>query len=260
MVDIKNIIAGSCSFESFEEAEKEIQCLLQNGCNKLRAMLWKPRTAPESFQGIGSDGLNIIYYLNKQYPQITFVTEVMDLNQFLTIKLFSEKNNINFIYQIGARNSQNYSLLKVFSERSFGPINILYKRGISQTIQEYLDGSRYLDPSKNNIIMCLRGIRGFETETRFTSDIDAICVLKDRFEFTKDTNYQVFFDPSHSCGDRKYVPSLSLSAIIAGADGLEIEIHSSPDNSKVDAKQTISFESFNKLIHNIKKLNGFLYE
>jgi 3-deoxy-7-phosphoheptulonate synthase len=258
MFNVKNIIAGGCSLESYDESCIEIECLLNNGCNKFRAMLWKPRTSPDSFQGIGSEGINIIFDLHKKYPEVIFVTEVMDYEQLTMLDIFSTINKINFIYQIGARNSQNFSLLKRFG--SYSNINILYKRGMSQSIQEYIDGSKYLMPKNNNIIMCLRGIRTFETETRNTCDIDAICVLKDRFEFIKDLNYKIYFDPSHACGNRKYVEQLAVSAVIVGADGLEIEIHSHPDDAKVDSKQTIDFNTFDNIIKKITKINEVLYE
>ncbi len=248
-----DIIAGSCSVESKDESIRQADYLHKHNINKMRFMVWKPRTNPESYQGIGVDGLEFILNIVDKYPNFfTFTTEVMSQRQVDVINRFSNQYGIPFIYQVGTRNAQNFELLKYIA--TMENQNILYKRGMSMTIQEYIEGSKYLNPMKNNILLCLRGIRTFETETRNTSDIDAVCILKSRFEFAENLHYKVYFDPSHATGHRKYIHPLALSAIIAGADGLEVEIHSNPDEAMSDAKQTISFDDMTKLLSQIQKL------
>lgn len=249
-----DLIAGSCSAESLEESLRQAEFLNSVGVNKMRFMMWKPRTSPESFQGIGFAGITILEELYNKFPNMSFVIEVLSMNHFNSLSSFTtprgldDKLNVkcpNVIYQIGSRNAQNFELLKGLG--ACHGLTILYKRGMWQTVDEFIEGSKYLNPTKNNIILCLRGIRTFETSTRNTADIDAICVLKERFEYIRKLHYKVFFDPSHACGNRKYIIPLSLAAIAAGADGLEVEIHSNPDEAVSDAKQTISFEEFKQL-------------
>lgn len=256
-----DLIAGSCSAESLEESMKQAEFLNSIGVDKMRFMMWKPRTSPESYQGIGYGGLIILEELYKKFPHMSFVIEVLSGDHFRTLSSFVTHHSYlddkscykcpNIIYQIGSRNAQNFELLKELG--TCHGLTILYKRGMWQTIDEYVDGSKYLNPEKNNIILCLRGIRTFETSTRNTADIDAICVLKERFEYVRKMKYKVIFDPSHASGNRKYIIPLSLAAIAAGADGLEIEIHSNPDEAISDAKQTISFDEFKQLKEQIAK-------
>lgn len=253
-----DIIAGSCSAESLEESMKQAAFLDSMGINKMRFMIWKPRTSPESFQGIGIDGIRIIEAIHEKYPKMIFATEVMSEYHFKFLHAIELGINSKlFIYQVGSRNAQNFELLKALGNAK-ASIDILYKRGMWQTIDEFVEGAKYLNPAYNNIILCLRGIRTFETSTRNTADIDAICVLKERFEYVRKMHYKIFFDPSHAIGNRQFITSLSLAAIAAGADGLEIEIHSNPDEAVSDAKQTISFNEFEKLQKQIEKLNKIL--
>lgn len=168
-----------------------------------------------------------------------------------------KSSGLPFIYQIGTRNCQNFSLLKKLGNMKNE--TFLYKRGMSQTIDEYISATSYLEPGENNVWLCLRGIRTFDDSMRNTPDIGAILTLKERFEYL-DNSFKIIFDPSHATGDRIYVRKMIAIAAIAGADGVEVEIHSDPDNAKSDAKQTISFEELDKSIIDLNKLSLFLYK
>lgn len=245
------IIAGSCSVESLNESLRQAELLSELGLKYLRFMIWKPRTNPSSFQGIGlEEGFKIMYEIHKRFPDIVFVTEIMDLLENMKLELWLKSEDISIITQIGTRNAQNYSLLKHFGSSKNQVI--LYKRGMSMTIDEFISGSEYLNPSQNNIWLCLRGIRTFETSTRNTPDLGSILTLKDRFEFLPD-KYKIIFDPSHASGNRHYIERLCLMAQTGGADGLEIEMHSKPDDAISDSAQTIDFNKFKEII---KKLNN----
>lgn len=242
-------IAGSCSLEDRDEVMAQADVINAQGCTYQRAMLWKPRTSKNSFQGVGKEGLKILEEVTEKYPNTTWVTEVMDPDHIDVL----EASPLNFVYQIGTRNCQNFGLLKRLGDLEGK--TFLYKRGMSQTIDEYIGGASYLEPGKNNVWLCLRGIRTFETDMRNTPDVGAILVLKERFEYLSD-KYKIIFDPSHSSGDRVYVKKLTEIAAIAGADGCEIEIHSMPDNAKSDAKQTIDFHDFSECVSSVRKIRG----
>jgi 3-deoxy-7-phosphoheptulonate synthase len=239
------IIAGSCSLENRKESLKQAQLLNELNIKYQRAMLWKPRTSNKSYQGCGKEGLDILYEIHKKYENIIFVTEVMSVEHVNIL----EKSNLDFIYQIGTRNSQNYELLKYLGK--FSGLTINYKRGMWQTIDEFIAGAYYLNPDKNCVWLCLRGIRTFDNSMRNTPDIHSILVLKEKFTYLPD-KFKIIFDPSHACGYRCYVPKMALTAIAAGVDGLEIEIHSNPDKAISDAEQTICFDTFKTLLSKIK--------
>lgn len=236
------IIAGSCSLETEKETLKQAAILDKNNITYLRAMMLKPRTTPTSFQGVGvEEGLKILTAVNRVFPHMVFVTEIMSEKQLETL----EKSSLPFVYQIGTRNAQNFGLLKELG--SLKNVTFLYKRGMSMTIDEYIGGSQYLNPDQNSIWLCLRGIRTFDDSMRNTPDIGSILVLKERLCYLFD-KYKIFFDPSHACGERKFVGSMAVIALIAGVDGLEIEIHSNPNEAWSDGHQTIDFGDFEYLL------------
>ena len=242
--------AGSCSFEGFEEGMAEAAFLQSKGINYLRAMLWKPRTKKTAFQGVGVDGIKDLHKIKEKYPNITFIIEVMDEHQVEAIM----RTNLKVVFQIGARNSQNYSLLKYLG--SFSGLNIIYKRGPWMTIDEFVAGADYLEPTKNKIALCLRGVSTTDSIMRNMPDLADILVLKRKYKFTKNPPY-IFFDPSHSSGDRTYIHQLSLAAQVLGADGLEIEIHSFPNSAISDGAQTIDFKTFELILNDIKTISNF---
>ena len=235
------IITGSCSLEAYEEVRK--QAIVAEEYGYLRAMLWKPRTTKHAYQGIGEAGIKILSRIHDEFPTLTFVTEVMSI-EHINILLASK---LPFIFQVGTRNAQNYELLKYIGKLKGQ--TILYKRGMWMTIDEYIAGAEYLEPENNNIWLCLRGIRGFDTSMRNIPDIGAILVLKERLMYND--KFKIIFDPSHAGGYRSFVKGLSMSAIACGADGLEIETHSNPDDAISDAAQTISFDMLQNIINQL---------
>jgi 3-deoxy-7-phosphoheptulonate synthase len=213
--------------------------LIDHKTNIIRGGAFKPRTSPYSFQGIGEKGLEILKEIRKNYkiPVVSEITDVRDIDTFV--------NTVDII-QVGARNMQNYVLLK-----ELGKTNkpILLKRGFVNTIEELLLSAEYILASGNeNVILCERGIRTFETQTRNTLDISAVPVLK------KLTNLPVIVDPSHASGHWEYIESLSLAAIAAGADGLMVEVHENPEFALSDGQQSLKPEKYYQLIEKIEKL------
>lgn len=233
------LIAGPCSIENEEQMDKLSQKLIKNHTHIIRGGAFKPRTSPYSFQGIGEPGLNILNTISKKYktPVISEITDVRDIDKFV--------NTVDII-QVGARNMQNYALLE-----ALGKIDkpILLKRGFVNTIEELLLSAEYILANGNkNVILCERGIRTFENQTRSTLDISAIPVLK------KLTNLPVIVDPSHASGHWEYVESLSLAAIAAGADGLMIEVHDNPELALSDGQQSLKPEKYFALVKKILKI------
>ncbi|QRF22748.1 3-deoxy-7-phosphoheptulonate synthase [Alicyclobacillus sp. TC] len=230
------IIAGPCSVESLDqivELAKEIQAA---GAQMLRGGAFKPRSSPYSFQGLGDRGL---YYLAeaRKVSGLPVVSEIMEASQ-----LDTACDTIDVI-QIGARNMQNYSLLKAVG-RTDKPV--LLKRGFSCTIEEWLMSAEYiLSEGNQQVILCERGIRTFETATRNTLDLSAVPVVKER------SHLPILVDPSHGTGVARYVPSMSMAALAAGCDGLLIEVHSHPEKAASDGQQTITPEELKLLIDKI---------
>ena len=208
----------------------------QTGAGFLRGGAFKPRTSPYSFQGLGADGLRLLLEAKKA-TGLPIVTELMDLSQ---LSLFADVD----IIQIGARNMQNFTLLQELG-RSKTPI--LLKRGYAATITELLMAAEYIMAGGNdNIILCERGIRTFETYTRTTLDIAAIPALK------KQSHLPVIVDPSHAAGLSWMVPTLAKASIAAGADGLIIEVHNNPEKALCDGEQSITPEEFGVLMDKLK--------
>lgn len=227
-----HIIAGPCSVESYDVQKKIVKKTRHLGCAIQRGGAFKPRTSPYAFQGLGEEGLKIMSRVREE-TGAPVCTEVTDPR---LVPLVSDYTDI---VQIGARNMQNYNLL-----REVGRIQkpILLKRGLSATIDELLMAAEYIMSEGNpNVILCERGIRTFENATRNTLDVSAVPVLK------KLTHLPVIVDPSHAAGVRDYVPALARAAIAAGADGIIIEVHTAPETSSSDADQTISLEVLEKL-------------
>lgn len=232
------IIAGPCSVESEEQI-----CLVANevkkaGATLLRGGAFKPRTSPYSFQGLRDEGIRLLLEAKRE-TGLPIVTEIMDLSQ---LNLFAEVD----VIQVGARNMQNFELLK---ELGHCDKPILLKRGLSSTLQELLMSAEYIMAGGNeNVILCERGIRTFETYTRNTLDLSAIPVLRGL------THLPIIVDPSHSTGYSRLVAPMSLAAVAAGADGLIIEVHNDPAHALCDGQQSLTPQAFSELMKKIDRL------
>lgn len=236
------MIGGPCSIETYNQLEKTAAYVKESGGNALRGGAFKPRTSPYSFQGLGKDGLDMMHEIGQKYD-MPIVSEVMAISQ---IELFEDVD----MFQVGARNMQNFDLLK-----ELGKTNkpILLKRGLSATIQEWLMSAEYIMSEGNeNVILCERGIRTFETETRNTQDLSAIAVVKQL------SHLPVVIDPSHAAGRRDIIESLSLAAVAAGADGLIIETHPEPERASSDGEQSLYPEQYRELTEKVWKLHQFM--
>ncbi|MBR3865380.1 MAG: 3-deoxy-7-phosphoheptulonate synthase [Clostridia bacterium] len=233
------LIAGPCSVESEEQIVEIAKKVKESGATILRGGAFKPRTSPYSFQGMRGEGLRLLS-LAKKLTGLPIVTEIMDISQ---LELFDDVD----IIQVGARNMQNFELLK-----ELGKANkpILLKRGLSSTYEELLMSAEYIMAGGNEqVILCERGIRTFETYTRNTLDISSIPVLKQL------SHLPVVIDPSHSAGRADLVPALSCAAVAAGADGLIIEVHNDPAHALCDGPQSIRPEAFDKLAKKLWKVS-----
>ncbi|MBC5647014.1 3-deoxy-7-phosphoheptulonate synthase [Christensenella tenuis] len=237
------VMAGPCSVESFPQLEGiAVQCKA-SGAQILRGGAFKPRTSPYAFQGLGEQGLDILEEVRRE-TGMPIVTEIMAPRY---VELFSEKADI---IQIGARNMQNFDLLKEVGQTKKP---ILLKRGLSSTIEELLMSAEYIMSGGNeNVILCERGIRTFETYTRNTLDISAIPAIK------KLSHLPVVVDPSHASGLSYMVESLALAAVAAGADGLLIEVHNDPKHALCDGAQSLTPEAFDGIMHKINALKSIM--
>ncbi len=238
------MMAGPCSVESREQICEVARAVKASGANILRGGAFKPRTSPYAFQGMGGDGIELLLEARAE-TGLPIITEIMDLSQ---LHLFDEVD----IIQVGARNMQNFSLL-----RELGKVNkpILLKRGLSNTIDELLMSVEYIMASGNTeVILCERGIRTFETATRNTLDLSAIPVLREK------THLPIIVDPSHATGYYRYVPQLSLGAVATGCDGLIIEVHNNPQKALCDGAQSLTPQSFDKLAGKISRLHSLMKE
>jgi 3-deoxy-7-phosphoheptulonate synthase len=233
------IMAGPCSVESEEQIIEIAKSVKASGGNFLRGGAFKPRTSPYSFQGLELEGLKLLQIAKKE-TGLQIVTELMSTDY---IDDFVESVDV---IQIGARNMQNFDLLK-----QIGKTNkpILLKRGLSATIEEWLMSAEYIMAGGNeNVILCERGIRTFETYTRNTLDLSAIPVVK------RLSHLPIIIDPSHAGGYWYLVEPMAKAAIVAGADGLMIEVHNDPENALSDGQQSIKPENFNSLMEKVKVL------
>lgn len=232
------IISGPCAVED-EDTMLEIAQKLKNmGVHILRGGAYKPRTSPYAFQGLKNEGVKILHKVSREVG-MPFVTEIMDARNIDDVVPYAD------MLQIGSRNMYNYTLLKEVGKLD---VPVLLKRGMSATISEWLYAAEYIMKEGNmKVVMCERGIRTFESYTRNTLDLNAVAILKSKYRLP------VIVDPSHGTGLREIVPTMAFASIAAGGDGLIIESHTHPDNAVSDARQTISMESLENLINNIKK-------
>lgn len=231
-----SLMAGPCSIEGEEQIFTIAEAIARSGAQFLRGGAFKPRSSPYSFQGLGEEGLKLMQKAAAKYKLLT-VSEIMDAEDLFLMEEYVD------ILQVGARNMQNFTLLKKLG-KSKKPV--LLKRGFSATYQEFLMSAEYiLSGGNERVILCERGIRTFETYTRNTLDLAAVPILKNL------SHLPVIVDPSHGTGIRKMVAPMSLAAVAAGADGLMIEVHPNPDKAFSDAAQTISLEDFEKLVQSL---------
>ncbi len=233
------MMAGPCSIEGEENIEKTINHLKENGIRIMRGGVYKPRSSPYSFRGLGIDGLKLWYKAAKE-AGIKIVTEVMQVSQI------EEMYDYVDIYQVGARNTQNFNLLD-----ELGKVDkaVMIKRGISGTIDELLYSAEYVFAGGNErLLLCERGIRTYERASRNTFDINAIPILKEK------THLPIISDPSHGVGIRDYVEPVALASTIAGADGVIFEIHDKPEKAFSDGQQTLDFEESARLIKKMRVL------
>jgi 3-deoxy-7-phosphoheptulonate synthase len=231
------VIAGPCAVESEEQVNRAAEAVKHAGAHLLRGGAFKPRTSPYSFQGMEDEGLRLLAAAGKKYG-LPVVTEVMDPHD---IELVAEHADM---LQVGARNAQNFSLL-----RRLGKVKkpILLKRGMSTRLDEFLMAAEYILSSGNpNVVLCERGIRTFETATRNTLDLNAVPLLKES------THLPVLVDPSHGTGIWSLVTPMSLAAIAAGADGLLIEVHPSPEHALSDGPQQLRPSTFAHLMESLR--------
>ncbi len=232
------VIAGPCSVETEEQIITVAKSVKKSGAMLLRGGAFKPRTSPYAFQGLRAHGIELLL-LAKKETGLPIVTEIMDLSQ---LELFDEVD----VIQVGARNMQNFELLKELG-RQRKPI--LLKRGLANTYQELLMSAEYIMAAGNEqVILCERGIRTFESYTRNTLDISAIPSLKTL------SHLPVIIDPSHAAGVARFVEPLSLAAVAAGADGLIIEVHNDPTHALCDGAQSLTMENFDSLMKKIKRI------
>jgi len=233
------IMAGPCSIESVEQIEQTVQHLVKNGVRIMRGGVYKPRSSPYSFRGLGLEGLQSFYKACRA-AGIKIITEVMQVSQIAPMFDYVD------IFQVGARNAQNFNLLDALGEVDKP---VMLKRGISGKISELLQAAEYVFSNGNEkILLCERGIRSFETAYRNTLDLNAIPVLKDK------THLPVIVDPSHGIGVRKYVPAMALAGVMAGADGLIVEVHQHPEKAFSDGQQTLNFKEAEALYSKIKQI------
>ena len=233
------IIAGPCSVESRSQIIETAQAVKEAGASALRGGVFKPRTSPYAFQGLGEEGLDYLAEAREQ-TGLPIVAEIMSQTQLdLMVRHID-------VLQVGARNMQNFNLLRAIGETQ---TPVLLKRGLSATIEELLMSAEYILAGGNKqVMLCERGIRTFETTTRNTTDINAIPVLKNL------THLPVILDPSHATGHADYVAAVARAAIAAGADGLIVEVHPDPAHAVSDGKQSLRPEKFAEMVKQVGQI------
>ncbi|HOE97030.1 MAG TPA: 3-deoxy-7-phosphoheptulonate synthase [Candidatus Sumerlaeota bacterium] len=233
------IVAGPCSVESRAQTLEIAHAVREAGAQFLRGGAFKPRTSPYAFQGLGAEGLEILAEAREQ-TGLKLVTEVVGVEDLPAMV------DVVDVFQIGARNCQNYPLLNAVGQTRKP---VVLKRGMATLIREWLMAAEYILAHGNyNVILCERGIRTFETATRFTLDLNAVPVLKET------THLPVLVDPSHGTGQWQFVEPMARAAIAAGADGLMIEVHQDPPNAASDGAQSLKPEKFARLIAETRKI------
>ena len=234
------VIAGPCSVESEEQVAEIARAVKVSGATMLRGGAFKPRTSPYDFQGLKADGIEILLHAKRQ-TGLPIVSEIMNANH---LPLFEEVD----VIQVGARNMQNFELLKELGKTQK---TVLLKRGLAATLKEFLMSAEYIMAGGNeNVILCERGIRTYETYTRNTLDLSAVPVLHEL------THLPVIVDPSHATGSAKLVEPMALAAAAAGADGLMIEVHNDPTHAMCDGAQSLTPEQFDKTMRRVRLVLG----
>lgn len=233
------IIAGPCAVENREQLFETARSVKAGGAKILRGGAFKPRSSPYNFQGLGEEGLKLLSLIRKG-TGLPVVTEVMDTRQVELVASYAD------MIQIGSRNMQNYPLLK---EVGMCRKPILLKRGMMATVEEFLLAAEYiLHQGNDQVILCERGIRTFETSTRNTLDLSAVPMLK------RLSHLPVIVDPSHGTGVRWMVPPMAKAAVAVGADGLIIEVHYKPEEALCDGYQSLNLDEFDRLISDLMKI------
>lgn len=236
------MIAGPCSVESEAQIVEVAQAVKASGANLLRGGAFKPRTSPYAFQGMGAEGIRLLLKA-KEATGLPIVTEIMNIS---TLDLFADVD----VIQVGARNMQNFDLLKELGKTKKP---ILLKRGLANTIQELLMSAEYIMSEGNEkVILCERGIRTFETATRNTLDLSAVAVLHNL------THLPVVVDPSHATGKAELVPPMAMAAAAAGADGIMVEVHNNPAAAMCDGAQSLTPAQFDELNRRVQRLREVL--
>jgi 3-deoxy-7-phosphoheptulonate synthase len=233
-----SIMAGPCSIENESQVQKTIDHLVKNNVRIMRGGVFKPRSSPYAFRGLGVEGLKMWYKLARA-AGIKIITEVMQVSQIAEMYEYVD------VFQVGARNTQNFNLLD-----ELGKVDraVMIKRGISGTIEELLYSAEYVFSAGNEkLMLCERGIRTYEKASRNTMDVNAIPILKEK------THLPVIADPSHGIGIRDYVEPVALAALMAGADGIIYETHEKPEEAASDGQQTLDFEESARLISRMNK-------
>lgn len=239
------IMAGPCSIESEEQIEQTVAHLAANGVRIMRGGVYKPRSSPYSFRGLGIPGLKL-FYQKCQNAGIKIITEVMMVEQIDEMMEYVD------VFQVGARNSQNFNLLD-----ALGKVDkpVMLKRGISGTINELLQGAEYIFSNGNErIMLCERGIRSYEQAYRNTLDINAIPILKEK------THLPVIVDPSHGIGIRSHVGPVALAGVMAGADAIIMEVHRTPEKAFSDGQQTLDYGQAERLYRNLQRTHALREE
>ncbi len=234
------VMAGPCSVEGRDEIEQEAAIVAKGGAKIIRGGAFKPRSSPYSFQGMGEEGLAVLREAADRHGLLV-ISEVMEISQIPLLSAYSD------ILQVGARNMQNFNLLRKLGEQRKP---VLLKRGISATIEELLLSAEYILSGGNyDVMLCERGIRTFETYTRNTFDLSAIPVLH------KLTHLPVIADPSHGTGRRDLVPSMAYAAVAAGADGLLMEVHHDPDRAVSDGAQSLTPAQYEEVMQRLQHIS-----
>ena len=237
------LFAGPCSVESEDQFYEVAECCASLGLSWIRGGAYKPRTSPHSFQGLGEEALQIMQAGGEKYGLKT-LTEVMDSEHISIVQRYCDG------IQVGARNFQNFSLLKnIGIATSKTGTMVLFKRGFAGTISEWLAATEYITQcGNNNVVLCERGLRTFETATRFTLDISAVPVIH------KQSLFPICIDVSHPAGQRDLVPSLARAAVAVGADSIMIEVHPDPQKALSDGPQQLTPQQFSDLVAELREI------
>ena len=231
------IIGGPCTVESAEQMERVAEHLAKAPVQLLRGGVYKPRTSPYSFQGLGLEGLKILRGVSQRYG-VPVVTEVMSIPQIESVVAYAD------VLQVGSRNMQNFELLKAIGQAGKP---VVLKRGLAATLEEFIMAAEYIMAHGNpDVILCERGIRSFDSFTRNVLDLGAVVGLKQL------THLPIIVDPSHAAGKRELVEPLARAAVACGADGIMVECHPEPEKSVSDARQALSLEDMVQLVENLR--------